>query len=251
MPEYFAHRPGDPPSPSASVVAGVGLPVGSLRTGESGATFWVSEEYLERPAALAGELVVQFSQTGLWPLGWSWESESPEAYSTEEVDLDVVEAIDVGQVLRSAWEDYGFDPNQFLGLAEPSNQRSTTDAFSILDGAEPWSERPGRRLLLVPCTRPADALAVLGFLGERLEPAPQCAVLRSWEERFGAFLVDLSPSSVTFAVHAPPATPEQARRLAAEIAAVATTDELTEVDGIESLAATLQRAQHWQMTFEN
>jgi hypothetical protein len=106
-------------------------------------------------------------------------------------------------------------------------------------------------LLLVPCTRPAVAYAALGFLGERLEPEPLCAVLRSWETRFGAVLIDLSPSSVTFAVHAPPAALDQARRLAAEIAAVATTDELTEPDGIESLAARLLRAEHWQMTFEN
>ncbi|GEM_PF-2741732 len=251
MPEYFAACPGGPPSSASAAVAGVKLPPGHLETGESGATFWISDDYLERPAAIAGELALRFSQTGLWPLGWSWDFESPQGYAEAEVDLDEVTTLDVAEVLSSAWEDYGFDPAQFLGLADGSSQPGEIDAFSILDGAEPWIQRPGRRLLLVPCTRPADSLAVLGLHGERLPPGRLCAVLRSWEERFSAFLIDLSPSSVTLAVHAPPTAPEQARRLAAEIAAIATTDELMEADGIESLAATLQQAQHWQMTFEN
>jgi hypothetical protein len=251
VPEYLAARPGDLRSSPPAAVAGVKLPPGSLQTGESGTTFWISNDYLERPAVLAGELASQFAQTGLWPLGWSWASEGPQEYSQEQVNLDEVAALDVTALLTSAWGDYGFDPAQFPGLAEKSSQLRTIDAFSILDGAEPWAELPGRSLLLVPCARPADALAALGISAERLEPAPLCAVLRSWEKRFAAFVVDLSPSSITFAVHAPPSAPEHARRLAAEIAAIATTDELMQANGIESLAATLQRAQHWQMTFEN
>lgn len=251
MLDYFADRSGDLPRSVPAVIGGVELPPGSLQTGENGTTFWISDEYLEHPAVLAQDLALQFSQTGLWPLGWSWEAESPQAYAEEQVDLHEVATLDVTEVLTSAWEDYGFDPQQFPGLAEGSSQTRSIDAFSILDGAEPWSERPGRRLLLVPCTQPAHALAALGLRGERLPPEPQCAVLRSWETRFGAVLVDLSPSSVTLAVHAPPTMPGQARRLATEIAAIANTDELMEPDGIESLAATLQQAKHWQMTFEN
>jgi hypothetical protein len=212
VPEYFAACPGEPPSSAPAVVAGVNLPSGHLETGESGATFWVSDDYLKRPAALASDLALRFPQTGLWPLGWSWDFETPHAYAEAEVDLDAVAALDVAEVLASAWNDYGFDPTQFHGLADKSSQLSDIDAFSILDGAEPWTQRAGRRLLLVACTRPADVLATLGLRGERLAPGPQCAVLRSWEERFGAFLIDLSPSSVTFAVHAPPTAPEQARR---------------------------------------
>src|SRR5689334_21074261 len=109
---YSAARPGDLPSLNPAVVADVDLPTGTIHTGDNGNAFWVSDEYLERPAALAAGLARQFPQSGLWPVGWSWESESPAAYATEHVDLGEIGALDVNAVVAKAWEDYGFDPTE-------------------------------------------------------------------------------------------------------------------------------------------
>src|SRR4051812_31895598 len=130
MPGYSAHRPGEPPSSGTSVLGGVELPAGRRYTGANGTVFWATDDYLERCAPVASQLALQFSETGLWPLGWSWESQSPAAYSTEDVDLDVVEALDAGEVLRSASREYGFDPHEFPGLAEPSSDRDAIDALN-------------------------------------------------------------------------------------------------------------------------
>ena len=115
------------------------------------------------------------------------------------------------------------DSRQFSGLAEPSElaQSPTADPFeAVSDDAQRESWRPPRRLLLVPCSRPADVLAVLGWDYSQL-PAPLiAAVLRSWEQRFAAVPVELEPSALTLHIGAPPTRIEQARKLAAEIAGI-------------------------------
>jgi len=55
------------------------------------------------------------------------------------------------------------------------------------------------------------------FAEHQATPAPHIsAVMRSWEERFGAVLVAVAPSMSWLAVQAPPSDPDQARLLAAE-----------------------------------
>jgi hypothetical protein len=46
------------------------------------------------------------------------------------------------------------------------------------------------------------------------------AVLRSWEDRFGAFLVGLSFATLTLLVGRPPTTDDDSLRVAAEVAAL-------------------------------
>jgi hypothetical protein len=76
-------------------------------------------------------------------------------------------------------------------------------------------------LMLVPVNRPADVGSVLGpGLTEYLSDDEITAVLRSWEERFGAVVSVMTPSTLALAVGAPPRDDDQARRLAAEHAAL-------------------------------
>src|SRR5262245_14090707 len=80
--------------------------------------------------------------------------------------------------------------------------------------------------MLVPCTRPADAVAatyqVCGSAYAGVEnPGDVSSVLRSWEERFAAVLVAAEPGVITLAVGAPPQNSEQALHIAAEQFAVA------------------------------
>ena len=74
-------------------------------------------------------------------------------------------------------------------------------------------------LLLVPVRRPADVPQALGWWGPAnydLSGADQSAVLRSWEDRFGAALVGLSFDVMRLAVSDPPTDPAQCDLLARE-----------------------------------
>jgi hypothetical protein len=75
--------------------------------------------------------------------------------------------------------------------------------------------------MLVPVNRPADVYSVLGpELTEYFSDDEITAVLRSWEARFGAVVSVMTPNTLELAVGAPPRDDDQARRLAAEHAAL-------------------------------
>ncbi|MET7718584.1 DUF4253 domain-containing protein [Streptomyces sp. NPDC005407] len=71
------------------------------------------------------------------------------------------------------------------------------------------------RLVLVPTHRGSDALAMLGWSAEA--PLPLlCALLRSWEDRFGARIVAMFGSELHVSVARPPLEAEHADLLALE-----------------------------------
>ena len=75
------------------------------------------------------------------------------------------------------------------------------------------------RLGLVAVERPADALAALGWTGPINHYADMgllSAVLRSWENRFGAILVGVGFDTLSVIVQRPPKTMDAARSVAAE-----------------------------------
>ncbi|MFD1531905.1 DUF4253 domain-containing protein [Pseudonocardia aurantiaca] len=80
----------------------------------------------------------------------------------------------------------------------------------------PW---PFAELVVVPVSRPADIPTALGWMGminARDDVVELSAVLRSWEERFGALLTGMSSSTVELAVGEPPVTEQECLRVAAE-----------------------------------
>jgi hypothetical protein len=75
------------------------------------------------------------------------------------------------------------------------------------------------RLGLVAADRGADALTVLGWSGpfnHTEDTAEISAVVRTWEDRFGARMVGIGLETLYLSVAAPPADQEQALRVAAE-----------------------------------
>ena len=108
-------------------------------------------------------------------------------------------------------------------------------------------ETPEARVGLVAAERAADVLAVIGWggLGDRGESVlPLTAVLRSWEDRFGARLIDIGFADLRLFVERPPRTLKAAQRLAAEQAVLA--DDC--IDGareIPNLAPRLVNAPIW------
>lgn len=80
-----------------------------------------------------------------------------------------------------------------------------------------WLKEP--RLALVPARRSADIPAAIGWSGQinyEGDVARLCAVLRSWEDRFGIRVVALTFDQLVLSVAAPPTTQEEAEAVAAE-----------------------------------
>jgi hypothetical protein len=185
------------------------------------------------PATLWWALAERIPTTGLWPLMLRFlEGECGRPWEVGEFDPAAeadVDALDARQVLETGWHDCvvpidnpwlpGTGPlapfgSTFPGLAPPGPD---TGAVAV--------ELPagGRaRIGLVSCRRPADAVALIGWTGAvNVRSATEVsAVLRSWEDRFGAILVGLGFATITLLVTRPPTRAEDAVHLAAEVAAL-------------------------------
>ncbi|MFJ7969262.1 DUF4253 domain-containing protein [Streptomyces sp. NPDC096324] len=86
-----------------------------------------------------------------------------------------------------------------------------------LTGSGSWLKDP--RLALVPARRSADIPAAIGWTGpanHEGDVARLCAVLRSWEDRFGIRVVALTFDQLVVSVAAPPTTMAEAEAVAAE-----------------------------------
>jgi len=217
---FFAKRSGAVPEARRPTIAGVRLPPG--RPGpDSLPSYWISDDPLEAAGEAAAAIASEFDETGLWPLLWSWD-EDPAAYLDQPVEPDRVDAVDVEAVLGRDWEKLAEHPS---GLVEPVGPRFPGLAEgSQIDAArarEPFQLagmlNVRARLMIVPCNRPADCVALIGGIAaNEVDISEISAVLRSWEERFGAVLVAVEPCLATLAISAPPSTPAQALVAAAE-----------------------------------
>ena len=112
---------------------------------------------------------------------------------------------------------------EFPGLAPPTPGLALLTPAEILESAVEEADVPGDPLLgVVPVARPADVPAALGWTGTAASPRPWddpaalSAVLRSWEDRFGAVLVWMGRVSLELAVAAPPWERSECLAIAAE-----------------------------------
>jgi hypothetical protein len=216
---FFAKRSGSVPTARRPTIAGARLPAGR-RAPDSLPSYWISDEPLDACGSAAAPIAQAFEETGLWPLLWPWDEE-PEAYLGQTVEPERVDTVDVETVLRRGWERLAAHP---AGLVEPLGPRfpglAAGSAVAPDAHRDPF-ELAGlagvsARLMIVACNRPADCVALIGGLAVEVDPAEISAVVRSWEERFGAVLVSAEPRLATLAVTAPPTSPEQALAAAAE-----------------------------------
>ncbi|MCL2423899.1 MAG: DUF4253 domain-containing protein [Micrococcales bacterium] len=172
------------------------------------AVAWVSDEILDlrRLDDLVRRLAGAFAQTGLWPLaavGLDDDLERP--WHDGELagpDPQTFEAVDV-LAEADTYEDDEIGPTvPFLGLADlVPGPDLTADALSM-------SARAG--LLLVPVDRPANVPKAIGWQGPMnydLGGEAVSAVLRSWEDRFGAVLTAIGFDILELQVARPPDKP--------------------------------------------
>jgi hypothetical protein len=148
-------------------------------------------------------------------------------------DLAAVDRLDAASVLAQQWASSAPTPKEFErepellagwfppfglefpGLA-PGQDRELTSAE--LAAALRWFGPA--RIGLVPAARPADVLAQLGFNGTANgygTPELLSAVLRSWEDRFGAVLIEVGYAHIRMLVRRPPRTLPDAQGAAGEL----------------------------------
>jgi len=192
---------------------------------------WMTREPVVDLAGLWGTLSGVFADTGLWPLVLqSLEGQCDRPW--DEGELEPGESsdpdnVDVAMQLAEWWsdnvpdDDDGDEPAPF-GSRFPGLAAEQWGPFDSKAAEAAVKDLPGR-LGLVPVTRPADAVASIGWMGPANyygDMGLLSAVLRSWEDRFGAFVVGIGFDTLFISVGRPPATDEDALAVAAEHFAV-------------------------------
>ncbi|MFC5744917.1 DUF4253 domain-containing protein [Actinomadura rugatobispora] len=193
---------------------------------------WVSDERLPDAAAHWLRLYERRAETGLYPLlldtlggddarPWHSREFSPAPVGT----IDVLSA---AGVLRRFWDEVAAEPEEdedadiptgaWPGLAAPGEDGRDPDA--VARGlATSLGESRSWLLGLVPAGRGADTLTLAGWDGPVNHTGytqELSAVVRSWEERFGARVVAVGFDTLDLSVAAPPVTFEHALNVAAE-----------------------------------
>jgi hypothetical protein len=131
---------------------------------------------------------------------------------------------DAEEVLTGFWEEYAAQDEPWPGPAPATVNAEQTDAdllaAQLADSLlAPGSSFKEPRLALVPARRSADIPAAIGWSGPanyESDTARLCAVLRSWEDRFGIRVLALTFNQLVLSVAAPPTTLAQAEAIAAE-----------------------------------
>ncbi|MFG2090699.1 MULTISPECIES: DUF4253 domain-containing protein [unclassified Spirillospora] len=189
--------------------------------------FWLSDEPVH--GDLWGGLRAEHPRSGLWPLlmdesdqPWASGQIAPEPAAEignyhPHAFMYEVWADWADQVAEEDLDDLAPFGRHCPGLAPPGIP--IDDPGAVADRFARALARRGMSLGLVAVDRGADALAVTGWQGALNHnewTAPLAAVLRSWEERFGARVVGLGFNTLEVSVAAPPVTTRHAVHVAAE-----------------------------------
>jgi hypothetical protein len=225
-------------------IGSITLPRGrrlKARYGSGAPVAWATLEPVSDAGGVWAALSGEHSHTGLVPILLKGLDETAERPWDEEefedpADVTQLERMDAANVLRDMWDgtayEVGFEDDdeededemvlamrapfskQFPGLAPAAAVPLSKDQLTAVLGA-----LPAARIGLVPASRPADVLPLLGWSGaaNSMDTAlPIAAVLRSWEERFGAQLLEVGFAEIRLLVERPPRSYGAAQRLAAE-----------------------------------
>ncbi|MEV6478344.1 DUF4253 domain-containing protein [Streptomyces sp. NPDC051576] len=249
------------PNPLPRLAAlGLELPAGRLidETDEgpwSEPLLWLADERaipgawsaLRQTARQAGLLPVVLEVGGDQGGPERWELSPEEASYPGDHDAD--------EVLEELWEEFTEEGDEWPGLAEPLTSEADPDERAAeiansLAGGGPGVEEP--RLALVPARRSADIPAAIGWMGpanHENDVARLCAVLRSWEDRFGVRLVALGYDWLTVSVAAPPADLDEAEEVADEHFAFCP-DNIGGIDDLEAYAGKLIGERVWHFWWD-
>jgi hypothetical protein len=234
------------PDDGALRLGTVDLPAGKrivAHYGSGGPVAWATVEPVPDPGRVWMALSEISAQTGLVPFllaGLDATTRRPwdEQEFSDPVDVSPLADMDAAELLEELWrgeteEEYGdeFDDedesedeefaamiapfsHEFPGLAPDGDQ-----PLSAQEVEQAIGSLPPARIGLAGASRPADVLPLIGWEGaiNRWENALEiAAVLRSWEERFGARLLRVGFAEIQLLAQRPPRTRQAAQLLAAE-----------------------------------
>lgn len=205
---FEAATPGTLPADGPATVGGVELPAGRV---VADGRFWITDEDVSSAYVMWADLAAVFPETGLWPVLWTLPQYDRLERPTKPGTVERGE-----ELIRSEWDDFvsGFDDDvdeldEFFGTYSPEFPGLTPAQhecrYNAVDRARTVS---GSDLIaLVPVRRPADVPAVVGWNDTRLDSGGDIsAVLRSWEDRLGAYLDGLAPGGLFLTIERPPQT---------------------------------------------
>ncbi|GAA3984158.1 DUF4253 domain-containing protein [Actinomadura viridis] len=189
--------------------------------------FWISDEPVG--GELWARLRARHPESGLWPLLLD-ETDQPWAAGqvAPEPVADVANYAP-GAFMYEVWGDWSEQASEddiddlapfglhCPGPAEPGHLLE--DPGTVADRHARVLARREHSLGLVAVDRGADALAAIGWQGALNHnewTAPLAAVVRSWEDRFGARVIGLGFNTLELSVAAPPVTTRHAVHVAAE-----------------------------------
>ncbi|WP_051208522.1 DUF4253 domain-containing protein [Propionicicella superfundia] len=212
-------RPGD-----LGELGGIDLPPGRMvvpdddlaATADARPVAWITTGGDLR--ALWRRLVAAFPQTGLWPILAQGLEGDDVTRPWLDGELEGRHGTP-GDVLEVLLRDAGGGPDGAAPRAGMWPLTRPAAAIANLPPVEVVHPGPVRALMLVEAARPADVPWALGWLGAcnaGLTGADLTAVLRSWEDRFGAVLVGLSFDAMLVKAAAVPSDPGELAALCAE-----------------------------------
>jgi hypothetical protein len=239
--------------------------------------YWLSDD--PPPPGLWAALRREHVQSGLWPLllggadfdpALPWEEGEVFPDDTTDPASHDPQALLAGwweEYTRSIEDDEALTPEELYQVTAPYGFSWPGLAPAPAPEGDPeleadgfadrlLAENPAMRLGLVAAGRGADALAVTGWAG----PVNYCddtakisAVVRSWEDRFGARVVGLDGyATLLLSVAHPPVTIEQAQHVAAEHFALCPDNvwQGLHPNTLVSYAKHLVRQHHWSFWWD-
>lgn len=238
----------DVPDDGELQIGSVRLPAGRrIRAsyGQGDPIAWVTTEPVPDAGRVWAALSQAHAQSGLVPFlaaSMDYDPERPwdQAEFRDPDDVTGLDHLDAAAVLREMWdgqtleagsddededgeyvdEDSAeslakalapFSPRRFPGLAPAEDHQLGADRIDQVLGAL----RPDR-IGLAPASRPADTLPLMGWNDAFADALDLAAVLRSWEDRFGARLLRVGFAEISVLAERPPRALESAQLLAAE-----------------------------------
>jgi Domain of unknown function (DUF4253) len=266
----------DVPADGEVRIGAIRLPAGRRIRSDGGRgepVAWATTEPVPGAGRVWAALSQAHARSGLAPVllaGIGGDPERP--WDTQEFrdpdDVTGLDDLDADELLREYWlrqtteyEDYDeedeeyqdhyltrsieqdvapFSRRQFPGLAKAEDHQLDAGQFDrVLSGLGP------ARVGLVPAGRPADALPMLGWNQALVTALPKAAVLRSWEDRFGARLLRIGLAEFSVLAQRPPRTLESAQHLAAEQWAFCNEFGGTGLHDVPGITASLMNSPVW------
>lgn len=237
----------------------------------AGPVAWVTEKRVADAGRLWRELSDLHAQTGLVPfLEGDWVGIGGDFPFFSSFDVAELEHLSAAEVLSDLWPGQSSYPadGREEGVPDSPDDAAWRLPFGLkFPGLAPGGEAPlsqnvlaaavdswgDAHIGLTVAARPADVLPVTGWMATAIEQPDaleMAAVLRSWEDRFGARLLQLgSGGEMWLLVERPPRTVNAALALAAEHLAFSHESQ----DGsrsVRELAAALAGAPTWRLWWD-